>query len=496
MPSVSRAPTIPRKIRDIKPKRQLRNERSNDHDDEWWHNNIGEAQKKSSTALPGTFLRGEPESNESFGTRLRISRPKGSDESISQEESIDTENENAANRSNSSMLKQMWERFKLTPTRKKIKNFIAGMVLFTALKSIYFADLDDYQNLQKGLHYTYTNTKPSVSIKKMDSVLSSLRSNRDGVKSLSELLGDDYLGDKSERKIVSTPSKTMGFSDELGQSNKIMGNSITESVGLKSMYSDSFGSAGQKNYDSSNNGPNFGSSNNNNMQSASFNSYSSQPDGKIQSSFNSFSDPHQQTQTHNQLQHSSSFQQLPNPRNAHDSAGQSQGLRGQSMNMGHAFNSNLDNYRGKSMMSSAGSGALNSDQFLNAQNPLNKLQSNPIVDKDMRTGLQCASHGGPHSERECSELIYWRDIPSDASFTSPYYNPQIQESNIASFHKTKYLTFEMDGSGWNNIRLGFEGMVVLAHSMGRTLVMPPKRQIAHGMVSNLVLAEYCNVHVS
>ena len=40
MPSVSRAPTIPRKIRDIKPKRQLpRSERSaNDDDGEWWHN--------------------------------------------------------------------------------------------------------------------------------------------------------------------------------------------------------------------------------------------------------------------------------------------------------------------------------------------------------------------------------------------------------------------------------------------------------------------------
>ena len=132
---------------------------------------------------------------------------------------------------------------------------------------------------------------------------------------------------------------------------------------------------------------------------------------------------------------------------------------------------------GKSMASSSGSGVLNRDQFFNVKNPMSNRQSNPIAE-EIRTGLQCASYGGPHSEAEYSELIYWQDFPLDATFTSPYYNPH---------ERTKYLTFEMDGSGWNNIRLGFENMMLLAHSMGRTLVIPPKRQIAHGMVSNLML---------
>ena len=39
----------------------------------------------------------------------------------------------------------------------------------------------------------------------------------------------------------------------------------------------------------------------------------------------------------------------------------------------------------------------------------------------------------------------------------------------------------MDGSGFNNMRLGFENVMLMAHVMGRTLVMPPKRQLAHGL---------------
>jgi len=467
MPSVSRAPNIPRKIRHLKPKRQLpRNERTNDRDDDWWHNNIGAAQKSASTP-GGVHLRAVAATNESFGTRSRFSRSKVSDASISQD-SLENENENDTNRTNnSSLLIQMWEKFKSTPTRKKIKRFIAGMVLFTALKSIYFADLDDYQYSQKGLSAHTTNTQSSLSTKKTNSGLSSLRSNTGGVKSLSELLGDDYLGEKSE-----SSTKTMG--GELEQNNKITGKSMSESIGIDSFnssggksMSDSFGSSNNNNGNSiqsfggksmsdsfgSSGQSNFGSSNINNgnsMRSASFNSHSSRPEGNKQSSFHSYPDPHQQTQT--------SLQQLPNLSIAQDSTGQLfQGLRGQSM--------------GKSMASSSGSGVLNRDQFFNVKNPMSNHQSNPIAE-EIRTGLQCASYGGPHSEAEYSELIYWQDFPSDATFTSSYYNPH---------ERTKYLTFEMDGSGWNNIRLGFENMMLLAHSMGRTLVIPPKRQIAHGM---------------
>ena len=648
MPSVSRAP-IPRKIRNLKPKRQLpRNDKANDRDDEWWHNNF-EAAQQPSNPQAGAHLRGVAASNESFGTRSRFARPRALDASISKEAS-ENEDENEANRTNNiSTPMQMWQNFKSIPTKKKIKRFIAGMVLFTALKSIYFADLDDYQYPQKGV---FPNTQPSLSAKKTDNGVSSLRSNVGDVKSLSELLGDDYVGKRGDSYKSST--KTMGgelgqnygkdkfgspndsngsglqsssfnsfggksMSDSLGSSgqsnfgssnnigsgiqsasfNSFGGKSMSDSLGSsgqsnfgssnnigsgiqsasfnsfggksmsedsfgssqsnfgssnnigsgsgmqsasfgsfggksmsdgssgqsnfgssnnigsgiqsasfnsfggKSMsdfgssgqsnfgssnnigsgsgsgmqsasfgsfggksMSDSFGSLGQSNFDASNNmgsgsgsgmqSASFGSfeekvsspANNNNIQAASFNSYSSDQDGNLQP-FHQYSDTQYQAQK--------SLQQSPNLSVAQDSGQYLQGLRG------------------KSIGTSSGNGSFGSDQFPEVKNAMSNRQSNLIPGNEMRVSLDCAPYGGSSSEEEYSEFVYWRDIASDASFASPYYNPQT--------HRTKYLTFEMDGSGWNNIRLGFENMMLLAHSMGRTLVMPPKRQIAHGMVS-------------
>ena len=55
-------------------------------------------------------------------------------------------------------------------------------------------------------------------------------------------------------------------------------------------------------------------------------------------------------------------------------------------------------------------------------------------------------------------IVYWRDIPMDAAYTSPYYNPQAQEALSTSFWEAKYLTFEMDNAGFNNMRLGLENV--------------------------------------
>lgn len=78
-------------------------------------------------------------------------------------------------------------------------------------------------------------------------------------------------------------------------------------------------------------------------------------------------------------------------------------------------------------------------------------------------GLSCKAYGGP-SDEVAAEMVYWEDIPSDAKFVSPYKN---------AGPKKKYLTFEPDEGGWNNIRMSMESAVTLAHAMGRTLVMPP-----------------------
>jgi len=76
--------------------------------------------------------------------------------------------------------------------------------------------------------------------------------------------------------------------------------------------------------------------------------------------------------------------------------------------------------------------------------------------------LSCINYGGPLQRSDVLDIIYWNDIVSDSNFTSPLHD------------NNKYLTFEPDPSGWNNCRMGYETIVVMAHAMGRTLVLPPE----------------------
>jgi GDP-fucose protein O-fucosyltransferase len=78
-------------------------------------------------------------------------------------------------------------------------------------------------------------------------------------------------------------------------------------------------------------------------------------------------------------------------------------------------------------------------------------------------GLNCDAHGGPDDP---SEMVYWEDIPLDAQHVSPLKSTGTER---------KYLTFEPDQGGWNNIRMSMETAVTLAHAMGRILVMPPEQ---------------------
>jgi len=70
------------------------------------------------------------------------------------------------------------------------------------------------------------------------------------------------------------------------------------------------------------------------------------------------------------------------------------------------------------------------------------------------------------------QLAYWNDPQGirDQNFVSPF---RSEEKN----GKTKYLTFESDHGGWNNVRMALEIIFVIAVATGRTLVLPPDQPL-------------------
>ena len=86
-------------------------------------------------------------------------------------------------------------------------------------------------------------------------------------------------------------------------------------------------------------------------------------------------------------------------------------------------------------------------------------------------GLNCDRYGGP-SEEIAAEMVYWRDIPSDAAFVSPFKTWDDSDPS-----QKKFLTFEPDEGGFNNIRMSMETATALAHATGRTLVLPPEQSM-------------------
>jgi hypothetical protein len=100
--------------------------------------------------------------------------------------------------------------------------------------------------------------------------------------------------------------------------------------------------------------------------------------------------------------------------------------------------------------------------------------------------LSCAAYGGP-DDQVASEMIYWRDIPSDARYVSPFLDQSTFEE--------KFLLWDVDPAGFNNKRLSFENFVLLAHTMGRTLVIPPKG-VWWGLSMNVNATESCKESAS
>jgi len=85
-------------------------------------------------------------------------------------------------------------------------------------------------------------------------------------------------------------------------------------------------------------------------------------------------------------------------------------------------------------------------------------------------GLDCKEHDGPMEQDATDEMVYWRDIPQDNNWVSPF-------KNIKNTSQRQYLTFEPDGGGWNNIRMSMETVLTMALAMGRVLVLPPSQKM-------------------
>lgn len=98
-------------------------------------------------------------------------------------------------------------------------------------------------------------------------------------------------------------------------------------------------------------------------------------------------------------------------------------------------------------------------------------------------GLDCSAHGGPSNDL-AQEMVYWRDLPKDSAFVSPFHDKQTR----------RYLTFEPDGGGWNNIRMSMETVLTMAVATGRVLVLPPSQKMYLLGSSHFDFADFFPLH--
>lgn len=88
---------------------------------------------------------------------------------------------------------------------------------------------------------------------------------------------------------------------------------------------------------------------------------------------------------------------------------------------------------------------LQQESTSNSNNAIKKQYVNAkAVDDGVHkvAGLSCRAYNGPNSQEAVDEMVYWRDLPQDAKYESPFKHvgPEV-----------KYLTFEPDEGTWQKL---------------------------------------------
>ena len=109
----------------------------------------------------------------------------------------------------------------------------------------------------------------------------------------------------------------------------------------------------------------------------------------------------------------------------------------------------------------------------------------PALDGSRRGYIHC-NETLPAVEAVLSSMLaFWndppglrdRDVGSPNVESHPFVPPPLsrEDAKNPKLSRRRYLTFEPDGGGWNNLRMSFECIVTFAAVMGRTLVLPPEQ---------------------